>query len=129
MCGIAGVLSLKMSGVYKINKYLEVMNDLQKHRGPDGEGIWVHKKRYVGLAHRRLSVIELSDMGKQPMQSENGSWITFNGEIYNYLELRKEIGEEKFHTKSDTEVILKSYERGDRMCRAFYRNVRICAVG
>lgn len=116
MCGIAGVFNLKTLGIGNIKKYLEVMNDLQKHRGPDGAGIWIHKDKYIGLAHRRLSIIELSELGKQPMQSESGNWISFNGEIYNYLELRKEIGEKKFRTKSDTEVILKAYEKWGVKC-------------
>ncbi len=116
MCGIAGIFNLKISGISNIKKYLEVMNDLQKHRGPDGDGIWIHPDKYIGLAHRRLSIIELSGLGKQPMQSGNGNWISFNGEIYNYLELRKEIGEEKFRTRSDTEVILKAYEKWGIKC-------------
>ena len=69
-----------------------------------------HPRRRVGLAHRRLSIIDL-DAGAQPMTDGAGNWIAFNGEIYNYLELREELGAEQFRTDSDTEVILRAYAR------------------
>lgn len=87
------------------------MNDLQRHRGPDGHAIWTHARQTVGLAHRRLSIIDVGPTGAQPMTDGHGNWITFNGEIYNYLELRRELGEENFHTHSDTEVILHAWRR------------------
>ena len=78
------------------------MNKLQQHSEPDGEGIWTH---HVGFGHRRLSIIDLST-GSQPMRDRGHNCLTYNGEIYNYLELREEIGVDNFVTKSDTEVIL-----------------------
>jgi asparagine synthase (glutamine-hydrolysing) len=91
------------------------MNELQRHRGPDGQGTWQHDRRHVGLAHRRLSIIDLST-GDQPMSVESGNWITYNGEIYNYIELRNELGPDKFKTTSDTEVILRAYEKWGADC-------------
>lgn len=93
---------------------LSVMNSLQAHRGPDGEGIWIHQDRFVGLAHRRLSIIDLA-LGEQPMRDEGGNYICFNGEIFNYLELKDEIGG-NYRTMSDTEVILKAYEKWGTDC-------------
>jgi asparagine synthase (glutamine-hydrolysing) len=87
------------------------------HRGPDGEGVYVDGP--VGLGHRRLSILDLSEAGKQPMPSESSRyWITFNGEIYNFLELKKELEGKGHHFKndSDTEVILAAYERWGADC-------------
>jgi asparagine synthase (glutamine-hydrolysing) len=116
MCGIAGFVNVRRQPVNSAERTLEVMNDLQRHRGPDGVGAWVHPARHVGLAHRRLSIIDLTDYASQPMTNGRGDWIAFNGEIYNYIELRREIGEDLFRTKSDTEVILRAYEKWGRAC-------------
>src|SRR5437868_3692634 len=110
MCGIAGALNLSRNPIPSLALYLDVMNDIQRHRGPDGYDIWQHAQGHVGLAHRRLSIIDLST-GDQPMTDQSGNWITFNGEIYNYIELRAELGAEQFVTTSDTEVILRAYQR------------------
>lgn len=94
-----------------LDRQLEVMIGLVAHRGPDGEGVWTDSSDRVGLAHRRLSIIELTDAGAQPMHGENGSVITFNGEIYNYLELRESLKAHwAFRTRSDTETILAAYD-------------------
>lgn len=114
MCSIAGIYSLKKEKKYHLRHSLEVMNELQAHRGPDGEGIWLHPKKHVGFAHRRLSIIDI-DTGKQPMSDGYGNWICFNGEIYNYIELRQEIGCE-CKTSSDTEVILHAYRKWGEDC-------------
>jgi asparagine synthase (glutamine-hydrolysing) len=89
------------------------MSDLIRHRGPDGEGLWTHPHGGVGLAHRRLSIIDLAT-GDQPMRDEAGDWIVFNGEIYNYRDLRNELGEGGLRTTSDTEVILAGYRHWGR---------------
>jgi asparagine synthase (glutamine-hydrolysing) len=86
------------------------MSDLIRHRGPDGEGYWVHPRGHAGFAHRRLSIIDLTT-GDQPMTDGSGNWITYNGEIYNYRDLRDELGADSFRTTSDTEVILAGYRR------------------
>jgi asparagine synthase (glutamine-hydrolysing) len=108
MCGIAGLL--RRDGGAADGALLKRMTDRLAHRGPDGEGF--HVTGPVGLGHRRLSIIDLST-GAQPMASASGStWITYNGEVYNYRELREELialGCE-FRTTSDTEVILAAYE-------------------
>ncbi|MCA9791300.1 MAG: asparagine synthase (glutamine-hydrolyzing) [Candidatus Eremiobacteraeota bacterium] len=108
MCGIAGILS--PGPLPQLERGLRVMNDLLAHRGPDGEGIWTHPSGRLGLAHRRLSIIDLEG-GAQPMKDGHGNVLTYNGEIYNYLELRQELGQENFRTSCDTEVILVGYRR------------------
>src|SRR3712207_1864943 len=115
MCGIAGLLRLSSEPVARLDHKLAVMNRLQHHRGPDGEGVWRHARGHAGFAHRRLSIIDLST-GDQPMTDEAGNWITYNGEVYNYVELRDELGRENFKTTSDTEVILRAYERWGADC-------------
>ena len=112
MCGIAGALSFRSEPIANLEDQLAQMNGLLSHRGPDGEGMWVHQGDHVGFSHRRLSIIDLAT-GEQPMCDPGGNWVTYNGEIYNYLELREEIGPENFATTSDTEVILHSYRKWD----------------
>ncbi len=93
------------------------MSERLTHRGPDGEG--THITGPVALAHRRLAIIDLSEDGLQPMTSEDGTlWLVFNGEIYNFVELREELIEKghRFHSKSDTEVILHAYEEWGHEC-------------
>lgn len=104
MCGIAGYCG---EGTREI---LGRMNDVIRHRGPDAEGLYVAPG--IGLAHRRLSIIDLSPAGHQPMSNEAGDiWIVFNGEIYNFEELRRGLlGRHEFRGSSDTEVIIHLYE-------------------
>jgi asparagine synthase (glutamine-hydrolysing) len=110
MCGIAGIISLTGSPVPDLERRLEVMNDLIGHRGPDDAGIWTHERGHVGFAHRRLSIIDLAH-GHQPMVDEAGNVITYNGETYNYPEVRAELPGERFTTDCDTEVVLAAYRR------------------
>jgi asparagine synthase (glutamine-hydrolysing) len=110
MCGIVGVVA--RNGVHGVP--LEAMRDTMAHRGPDDRGGWMSADGTVALAHRRLAVIDLSPGGHQPMHDATGTLsITFNGEIYNYVELRNELRAvgHTFRTGSDTEVILESYRR------------------
>ncbi|MCM8537805.1 MAG: asparagine synthase (glutamine-hydrolyzing) [Lentisphaeraceae bacterium] len=126
MCGIAGQLQIQFQTVHELEKNLQVMNELQDHRGPDSEGTWQHPAGFLGLSHKRLSIID-HDSGKQPMlQGQNV--VTFNGEIYNYLELRKELGEKKFSTKSDTEVILMAYRKWGEDCVNHLRGMFAFAI-
>jgi asparagine synthase (glutamine-hydrolysing) len=115
MCGIAGLLDVQGEPIPELGRRLAAMNCLQAHRGPDGEGAWCHPRGRVGFAHRRLSIIDLEG-GAQPMTDGAGNWIVFNGEIYNYPELRDEIGAASFTTKSDTEVILRAWQRWGEAC-------------
>jgi asparagine synthase (glutamine-hydrolysing) len=108
MCGIAGAISLDGSPIPEIEARLSAMNSLQAHRGPDGHAIWVHPDKNVGLAHRRLSIIGLGETGTEPMRNGD-DWLTFNGEIYNYLELKQQLGKDRFHTETDTETLLHGY--------------------
>jgi len=113
MCGIAGFLSLKEQKIEKSAQFLRVLGDLISHRGPDGYGTWGNETQTVGLVHRRLAIIDLSDQASQPMQGHGGLTISYNGEIYNYKELRKEAEEEgiRFSSQSDTETILAAYSQ------------------
>jgi asparagine synthase (glutamine-hydrolysing) len=115
MCGIAGIVNLKFRQVPGLESSLEVMNTLQAHRGPDGHRIWSHAAGHTGFAHRRLSIIDI-ESGAQPMTNEGGNTICYNGEIYNYIELRKELNGYAFKTSSDTEVILAAYEKWGEDC-------------
>jgi asparagine synthase (glutamine-hydrolysing) len=116
MCGVAGILHLSAKAVPQLGNALEVMGELQRHRGPDGAGQWEHRRGHVGLAHRRLSIIDLTTSAGQPMTDRAGNWLSFNGEIYNYVELRQELGPERFATHSDTEVILHAYQKWGEQC-------------
>lgn len=122
MCGIAGALNLSSAPIPNLAKSLEVMNILQQHRGPDGYATWQHDRQHVGFAHRRLSIIDLST-GDQPMRDDGDNWVTYNGEIYNYLGLRAELGSEKFRTTSDTEVILHAYRKWGVDCVKHFRGM------
>ena len=102
-------MNLRGEPIPGLERRLEVMNDLIGHRGPDDDGIWMHERGHVGLAHRRLSIIDL-EHGHQPMSDEAGRQITYNGEVYNYPELMREVGGE-FRTSCDTEVVLRAHER------------------
>jgi asparagine synthase (glutamine-hydrolysing) len=103
------------------------MNSLLAHRGPDGEGTWVHPDHAVAFAHRRLAIIDLVT-GEQPMTDGAENWITYNGEIYNYLELRQLLGIDRFRTSSDTEVILRAYRAWGEGCLERLRGMFAFAV-
>ncbi|MEW6417026.1 MAG: asparagine synthase (glutamine-hydrolyzing) [Nitrospirota bacterium] len=107
MCGIIGILSEKKADMEKFHRALKSM----QHRGPDDSG--VYSDNFITLGHNRLSIIDLSKHGRQPMSDSEGNiWITFNGEIYNYLELREYLGKLGYNFKSntDTEVIIYLYK-------------------
>jgi asparagine synthase (glutamine-hydrolysing) len=109
MCGIAGIAFPRGRSVP--TELIRRMTDTLEHRGPDDSGI--HQDAHVALGHRRLSIIDLSPNGRQPMSNEDGSvWITFNGEIYNFAELRASLiaGGHQFRSQSDTEVLVHLYE-------------------
>lgn len=111
MCGIVGIVSKRKK--VKISE-LKRMTDTIIHRGPDGEGHWVDQEANVGFGHRRLSILDLSENGKQPMHYGDLA-ITFNGEIYNYVELKSELEKKgyAFTSESDTEVLLAAYQEFD----------------
>src|SRR5438045_826124 len=109
MCGIVGIASRHP---VTDREWLSIGCTAMAHRGPDGSGSWWSRSGDVGLAHRRLAIIDLSPGGHQPMHDEtNHLHIVFNGEIYNYLDLRDILKAKghKFRTQSDTEVVLAAY--------------------
>ena len=112
MCGIAGIIHFKHQPIPDLGNRLAVMNRLIAHRGPDDQGTYLSPNLNVGMTHRRLSIIDLSNAGHQPMVAKSGNVVAHNGEIYNYLELRQELKDYwQFESNSDTETILSSYER------------------
>src|SRR5215831_8546257 len=126
MCGIAGIADV--TGRPVDQSLLRAMTGVQAHRGPDGEAVVC--RGTVGLGHRRLAIIDLAT-GDQPMSSDDGRvWIVFNGEIYNFRELRSELeaAGARFRTKSDTEVILRAYEADGPACVSRLRGMFAFAI-
>ena len=123
MCGIAGFHSLRgeLPRETASRRVLERMADALRHRGPDDGGVYLDAR--CGLGHRRLSIVDLTAGGRQPLRSADGAfWITFNGEIFNYVELRRELeaAGQVFRSSSDTETIVAAYaERGPRCVESF----------
>ena len=129
MCGIAGIIRLNKKPIRQSK--LKTMTETLVHRGPDGEGHWLNQKCNVGFGHRRLSVIDLTESANQPMHySDNRLTITYNGEIYNYIEIKKELKSKgyKFITSSDTEVILASYHYWGKNCLAQFDGMFAFAI-
>ncbi len=117
MCGIAGIFRFDSQKVeaYEVKK----LTDSIAHRGPDGEGVWINKNGNLGLGHRRLSILDLSENAAQPMHYADGKLtIVYNGEIFNFAELREELKIKgyHFHTDSDTEVLLAAYHAWGKDC-------------
>src|SRR5215469_17057142 len=115
MCGIAGIVGRSTAAPVDARDIVRMCNAIV-HRGPDDEGIWLNSS--VGLGMRRLSIIDVAG-GQQPIHNEDQSiWIVFNGEIYNFLELRRELESRghRFYTHSDTEVIVHLYEESGADC-------------
>lgn len=112
MCGISGIIYPKLSGSL-LRSNITKMTESIRHRGPDDSGVWIDESVGLGLGHRRLSILDLSEFGSQPMCSSSGRYIiSFNGEIYNYLDLRKDLEglNVQFRGSGDTEVLLSSIE-------------------
>ncbi len=116
MCGIAGILSLNPNSVSR--QRLQKMTDPIAHRGPVGEDFWINESGNVGFGHRRLCIIDLSDAGSQPMHYLDRYTIVYNGEIYNYIELKQSLQQHgyTFRSQSDTEVILAAYDFYGKDC-------------
>jgi asparagine synthase (glutamine-hydrolysing) len=115
MCGIAGIFNRNGEPVSQV--VLRKMTDAIAHRGPDGEGFYVDS--FLGLGHRRLAILDLSPAGHQPMATEDGDYVvTYNGEIYNYQELRVELEDlgHRFRSRTDTEVVLHAYAQWGADC-------------
>ena len=127
MCGIVGIFNLNGKPVSRV--VLRKMTDAIAHRGPDGEGFYIDS--FVGLGHRRLAIIDLSPAGHQPMATEDGNFvITYNGEVYNFQELRLELESlgYKFRSKSDTEAILYAYAHWGSECLTRFNGMFAFAI-
>ncbi|MDI6746176.1 MAG: asparagine synthase (glutamine-hydrolyzing) [Rhodocyclaceae bacterium] len=133
MCGIVGSFVFVDDAFAITEAFVATMRDTMTHRGPDGCGVWVSADGRIGLGHRRLSIIDLSDAAAQPMSNEDGSLrVVFNGEIYNHAEVRKElesIGGHHWKTDhSDTEVILHAFEQWGIDCLHRFRGMFAIAL-
>jgi asparagine synthase (glutamine-hydrolysing) len=115
MCGISGVVSFKEKLASQV---IKKMNDSLIHRGPDGHGIWINEEKNIAFGHRRLAILDLSENGAQPMHLEDRYTITYNGEIYNFTEIRDELTSlgYSFHSETDTEVILVAFHVWGQEC-------------
>src|SRR5574337_388437 len=114
MCGISGAVRLTTDSAPLDRDEMIRTRDAMASRGPDGTGLWSSQDGLAVLAHRRLAIIDLSEAAAQPMSSADGRWtLVFNGEIYNYRQLRKELAGEgvSFRTASDSEVLLELVSR------------------
>lgn len=129
MCGIGGQLSLSNNSIPELNRGLQIMSKLLAHRGPDGQGQWEEQQGKAGFVHRRLSIIDLTESAAQPMRGEDGNVITFNGEVYNYPEIRTALqGHWQFKSNSDTECILAAYQRHGDDCLKHLRGMFAFAI-
>ncbi len=120
MCGIAGIVSMKGSKI--LQQDLQKMADTLLHRGPDGEGFWINCNQQCGFGHRRLAILDLTDAARQPMHYLSRYTIVFNGEIYNYRELKNELMKQgyQFRSSGDTEVILAAYDCYKEKCVDYF---------
>lgn len=129
MCGIAGIWNLNGQELHR--EKLVRFTDTLKHRGPDGGGYFVDENNRLGLGHRRLSILDLSDRGSQPMSYSNERyWICYNGEVYNFIELREELEQKgcRFKTDTDTEVVVAAYHEWGKECLTRFNGMWAIAI-
>ncbi len=128
MCGIFGFIANRSRAIEQSLAELDTGLTRIRHRGPDGTGKWASANGQTGLGHVRLSIIDLQT-GAQPMHSDDGRFtLIYNGEIYNYIELRAELGEDLFRTHSDTEVILRAFQQWGVDCLNRFRGMFAIAL-
>jgi asparagine synthase (glutamine-hydrolysing) len=128
MCGIAGIINCSRD---RLEILIQRMQKALQHRGPDDRGIYIAPDRQVAIAHTRLSILDLTTAGHQPMSNADGRyWITFNGEIYNFQALRRTLIDrgEQFNSNSDTEIILKLYQHFGADCVKHLRGMFAFAI-
>lgn len=128
MCGINGIVGLNDSVT---DHDIRALNDLLVHRGPDAQGVFLSKNHNLGLGHTRLSIVDLSSSADQPLSDPiNRYWISYNGEIYNFIELRQELETlgHKFVTNSDTEVVLTAYIQWGQKCQQKFNGMWAFAI-
>ncbi len=128
MCGIAGIISTNPHNVSR--QRLQAMTDSIAHRGPESDGFWINKTHNVGFGHRRLSIIDLSESGAQPMHYAGRYTITYNGEIYNYVEVKKQLLSKgyQFTSSCDTEVVLAAYACYGKNCLDYFDGMFAFAI-
>src|SRR3974377_555025 len=129
MCGITGIWNL--NGEKEQKEGLFTFTDSLAHRGPDGSGYYIDDSANIGLGHRRLSILDLSENGSQPMSYGNERyWISYNGEVFNFIELRKELVQKGFSFKSnsDTEISLAAYSCWGKDCLLKFNGMWALAV-
>jgi len=129
MCGIAGFLASSLPN--ETERYIRILQTALQHRGKDDQGVYLSPQRDIALIHTRLAILDLSQNGHQPMHiADQRYWITFNGEIYNFIELREQLKNEgeTFFSNTDTEVILKLYARYGERCLEFLRGMFAFAI-
>ncbi|MCC5637242.1 asparagine synthase (glutamine-hydrolyzing) [Nostoc sp. CHAB 5844] len=130
MCGIAGILTVNQYQDH-LQTIIQGMQAALRHRGPDDSGIYIAKEQQAALAHTRLAILDLSFAGHQPMTTPDGRyWIVFNGEIYNFEKIRQDLitQGEQFQSQTDTEVILKLYQRVGSDCVHYFRGMFAFAI-
>lgn len=128
MCGINGILLKDAGGRGALGDHIHTMNEGIAHRGPDDDGVWLHDSLPLALGHRRLSILDLSSAGHQPMHTPSGTSIVFNGEIYNFKELREHVPDYPFASGSDTETILALYEKLGEECVSLLNGMFALAI-
>jgi asparagine synthase (glutamine-hydrolysing) len=129
MCGIAGQVSISRKTIPNLTHRIGAMSNLIGHRGPDGDGHWIDSRNSVGLTHRRLAVIDLSTLSAQPMRGVNATVLTYNGEVYNHIELRQLLRDQwPFVSQSDTECVLAAYDRYGDACLSHFRGMYAFAL-
>jgi asparagine synthase (glutamine-hydrolysing) len=129
MCGIAGILNLRESPLEADERSLvSRMAASQHHRGPDDMGVWISDDRRTALGHSRLSILDLSPNGHQPMIGQSGSVLTYNGELYNFHALRQRFPPETLRSTSDTEVLLRCYEADGENCLTYFNGMFAFAI-
>lgn len=129
MCGIVGLWNLNNEPVSQ--QVLQRFTDVLTHRGPDGSGFFIDSDANLGLGHCRLAIIDITDTGRQPMSFGDGRyWIVFNGEIYNFVELKAELESHgyQFKTNSDPEVVLASYDKWGEDCQQRFNGMWAFAI-
>src|SRR5688572_24209004 len=125
MCGISGIAGL--NNETQRNTVIRKMNDCMAHRGPDADGFYVDA--HVALGHRRLSIIDLSSSANQPFKNNSERYVlVFNGEIYNFREIKARLTEYAFKTSGDTEVVIAAFEKWGPACLEFFKGMFSIAI-
>lgn len=128
MCGVFGILGVSSRAREESSADLQTGLLRIRHRGPDGSGHWISPNGQIALGHVRLSIIDI-DTGSQPMTSDDGRYtIIYNGEVFNFIELRSELGASNFRTSSDTEVVLRAFQRWGSECLSKLRGMFAFAI-